>query len=279
MEDFDINQAMAQSGIPANQDINITKVNRIFGGIQLPTDPSAMQVMPGTDLPINFFVRIKFEDSETANEMMDSVKEKGSKTHELNGKTYFSPDDGQTPPNLRLHKVDDTTVEMGTERYVMLKDRNVNSKPLSQYWAQVPKSSAIRLSVDLESNREMIDQVVEMAKANAPSDAAPYLRLLGDLAGLTLGIDFESETMLMLRASGKDEAATEKLSSGIDGILGLGRFFGGQSLSNAPLDDAAKGVFKDVLDSLKANTDGNVVNVDIKKPSEFDKVVGDLMNK
>ncbi|MEM9413374.1 MAG: hypothetical protein AAGA30_19855, partial [Planctomycetota bacterium] len=270
---------MAQNGIPANEDVNITKVNRVFGGIQFPSDPMAVQPMPGKDLPVNFFVRFSFADAETANDMLDSIKDKGSKTIKVGDKTYYSPDDGQTPPNLRLHMVNEKTVEMGTERYIMLPDRKVTKTSLNKYWSQVPKSAAIRLSIDLESNREVIDQLMEMAKASAPSDAAPFLDLINDLAGITLGVDFDSDTMLMLRASGKNEEGTEKLFSGINGLLGMGRFFGQQSLTNAPLDEAAKGVFKEMLNSLKANTEGDVISVDIKKPEKFDDVIGQMMGK
>ena len=174
MKDFNLNDVMASQGIPNNEEFDITKVNRVFGGVQIPTDPAAMQALPGQELGMNFFMRFEFADAASADQMVDSIKSQGVKTHEVNGTTYYSPDDSQAPPNLRLHKVNSSTVEMATERYALLKDRNVISKQLGNYWKQLPKDTAIRLSIDLESNRDIINVMMDQAKLGAPPSAEPF---------------------------------------------------------------------------------------------------------
>ena len=279
MKDFDVKQMMAQQGIPENEDFDITKVNRMFGGMQIPKDPAAMQPQPGEELGTNFFVRFEFEDSSAATEMIENISSKGSKTMEVGGKTYYIPDDGEAPPNLRLHQVNSNTVEMATERYAMLKDRNVVSTGLKEYWGQVTKGNAIRISFDLESNREVIDMMMQQAKAGAPPSAEPFLNLVDDLAGLTMAMDFDSDKLMILRATGKDTEGTEKLRDAIDGMLGMGKFMGQSQLAQSPLDDNAKKVFGEILKSLKATAEGNTVSVDIGKPDGFDDVVKGMMGQ
>ena len=277
MKDLDINEMMASRGIPQSDGFDVTTVNRIFGGMQIPDDPAAMQPQPGQDLQTNFFMRFEFADSTSADKMVDSIKTQGAKTHEVNGTTYYSPDDAQAPPNMRMHKVNQSTVEMATERYALLKDRNVISKPLGNYWKQLPSDTALRLCIDLESNREVIDVLLDQAKSGAPPNAEPFLNLVNDLAGFTFGMDFDSEKLLTLRASGKDSEGTEKLRDAIDGLLGMGKFMGQSSLSGSPLDDDAKKVFGEILKSLKANSEGNTVSVDITKPEGMDEVIKGMM--
>lgn len=277
MKDFNIKDAMAAQGLPDNQEFDITKVNRIFGGVQIPTDPADLQPTPGQDLPMNFFMRFEFADSDSATQMVDSVKNQGSKEHTVNGKTYYSPDDAQAPPNLRLHKVNSSTVEMATERYALLKDRNVISKQLGNYWKQLPKDTAIKICIDLESNREVIDTMMAQAKLGAPPSAEPFLSLVDDLAGFTMGMDFDSDKLMTLRASGKDSEGTEKLQNAIDGLLGMGKFMGQSQLAN--MDEGSKKVFGEILKSLKANSEGNTVSVDVVKPEGFDDVVKGMMGQ
>ena len=280
LKNMDINEMMQQNGVPENEDFDVMKLDRVFGGIQIPKDPSALQIQPGDDLKLNFFMRFEFQDSASAAEMLDSIKEKGSNTYEVDGKTYYGPDDNQmAPSNIRAHMVNKSTVEMATERYALLPNRNVVSTALAGFWKQVPKDSAIRLSLDLESNREVVDTLMEQAKAGAPSEAEPFLALIDDLSGLTLGLDFDADTLLFLRASGKDSEGTEKLMSGINGLLGMGKFFGQQGLAQSGMDGEAQGVFKELLKSLNAKTEGNTVKVDINKPEGFDGVIGKMMGQ
>ena len=279
MKDFDLKEMMKQQNIPENEDFDVTKVNRIQGGIQIPADAASLQPQPGEDLKTNFFFKIEFTDSSAANQMIDSFKTKGSIEHLVDGKIFYSPPDGSAPPNLRMHLASENTVEMGTERYVFLKNRNVVSAKLAENWKQMPNDAAIRLSIDIESNREVVNQMMEQAKAAGGPQAEPFLMLVDDLAALSLGIDFDSEKMLMLRAVGNDSEGTEKLRSGIDGMLGMGKFAGMQGLSQAPIDEDARKVFNEMLKSLKATAEGNTVQVDINKPAGFDETIAKMLGQ
>ncbi len=279
MKDFDLKEVMKQQNIPENEDFDITKVNRISGGIQIPDDPAGFQPQPGEDLKSNFYVRIEFTDSGAANEMIDSFKKKEAKEHLVDGKTYYSPVGGDAPGNLRMHLATENTVEMGTQQYVFLKNRNVVSKSLAEKWKNLPSDAAIRLSIDVESNREVVNQMMEQAKAAGGPQAEPFLMLVDDLNALSLGIDFESDKMLMLRAVGNDSEGTEKLRSGMDGMLGMGKFAAMQGLSQAPMDEDSRKVFNEMLKSLKATAEGNTVQIDIMKPAGFDDTIAKMMGK
>ena len=90
-----------------------------------------------------------------------------------------------------------------------------------------------------------------------------------------MGMDFDSDKLMTLRASGKDSEGTEKLQTAIDGLLGMGKFMGQSQL--AQMDDNSKKVFGAILKSLKANSEGTTVSVDIVKPEGFDDVVKGMM--
>lgn len=274
LKDVDWNQVMENNGVPKNDEFDITKVDRIFGGIQFPKDPSALQLAPGQDVPVNFFVRYEFADSESASDMINSITEKGSASEEVDGKTYYMPEGGSAPRNLRMQLVNSTTVEMANERYAYLKDRNVISTGLANSWKQLPKDTAFRLCIDVEGNRELVDQLVAMAKSQADSQFGPMIDLVNDLSALSLGIDMESSNIVTLRASANNSEGTQRLSDGLNGILGMAKFAGKGALQQAPIEDAQKQMAGKILDSLKAVTEGNTVRIDIAKPEGFDDMIG-----
>lgn len=279
LKNFDLGQMMEMQGVPQPEDFDLTKIDRIFGGMQFPENMEDMNPQPGEDLKANFFMRFEFSDSGAADEMIESFASKTSKVIEAGSKKYYAPDGDDDPQNLRLHRVNSSTVEMGTERYVMHKDRNVISSGLAANWKKLPKNAALRLSIDVEGNRAAIDQMVEQAKTQAPPPVAPMLALVSDLASFSLGLDFETDTLLMLRASGKDSSSTENLFNGINGMLGMGKMAGKQGLSQAPMPENVKEVFGKIIDSLNAKTEGNTVMVDIKKPEGFDEAIASMMGQ
>ena len=279
MKDFDLKRMMNKLNVPNTNDVEVSKMNRVYGSIQVPESPLTLHIGPGEDLPLNFYLRFEFKDKDSAEEMFNEIKDGGSDTHEVNGKTYYSPNDGRTPPNLRLHRIDDTTFEMGTEKYVMQSDRNFLTKRLADFWKQVPGSTAMRLSLDIESNRAAVSELIEMAKLNVPAEVEGMLNLVGDMHAFTMGVDLDAKKMLMLRASAKDSEATEKLRKGLDGILAMGKYAGMQQVQNSDMEEEEKKTLTTMLSGLKATADGNVVSINIEKADGLENVVDRLKNQ
>jgi len=253
----------------------IEKITRIFGAVSAPESVEEAQKIGqggGEDLPINFFVRVQFADEATAKAAFDEMSQKGQEV-EHNGKTYLKPPEGEedAPPNMLAHLADAKTLEVGTEAYILLPNRKVFTPPLTQVWGKM-NDDAIRVAIDLESARELVDQAMAMAKEGAPKEANMYLGLVDDIAGLQLSIDLDSKNLLTLVATGRDADSTTHLKGGLDALLGLAQGFGKQGIQ-AIEDKEMADVASAILGSLKSAQQGNDVTVAIPKPTGFEAAV------
>ena len=205
--------------------------------------------------------------------MLKSIEEQGSKEVKKNGNTYISPADGEAPPNLMAWLASDKTFELGTEGYVASKGRDFLSSSLAKVWKSNPKSNAIRLSVDVESNRKFVNEAMKMARQQAPPSVQGFLGMVDDLSTLSLAIDVDSKDLVVLTATGKDESNAKNLDAAINGLLGMGRMMGQQALNNPDMDEASKKTMTELLGSLKAETKGNTVTLRVPKPEGFEAML------
>ena len=247
---------------------SLKKLDRVFGAVSAPADMMSMMGMaPGDDLPIQFFVRFEFSDSEAASAMMEEIAD-DSEGESRDGKTYYRPPEGD-PQNIVAYQLDDKTVEMGTDGYVFQQSRDFSTPSLSKIWDGMP-NEAIRVAADLEGAADFISQVVEMGKENAPPMARGMIGLVDHAASLQISMDLDSNHLLTMIAVGKDEDRAEELRGGLDGLMGMAKFAGQQGLSDLKEqdEDAAK-TMKQILDSLTATREGTDVKVQIPKPDGF----------
>lgn len=254
------------------------KVSRIYGGMTAPAsmqDAQSVMTPNNTDkLPVNFFVRVVFTDKEAATAMLDSMKESGN-TIEENGKTYVTPP-ANDPQNLRAHLVDDKTFELGTTEYVTRSDRNVFTKALLANWKELSDTDAIRISFDIAGMQGLFDEGLDLARDSAPPEMFGVIEMGTNLAGISLGIDMDSENMLTVIANGKDSDATESLKDGLNGLMAVAKMQAPGMMAMIP-DDQQKKAAQQVVDALKAKSKGNSVMIKIPKPDGFEEIIGGMI--
>ena len=113
------------SSLPNADKFDPSKVNRIFGATSAPESMESAQTYQGGEpSPVEFFTRMELVDSAAADELMEKIKSEGEAV-EMGGETYYKSTEDKAPDNVMAHRVDDTTVEMGTEAYLLRPDRKV----------------------------------------------------------------------------------------------------------------------------------------------------------
>lgn len=248
------------------------KLLRVVGAMSAPTSVAEAQSMSAGQMPVDFYARMQFEDTAGADKMIAKAETDSGGKIERDGKTFYRPKaDGKNPENLLMHRVDETTIEIATESYAFLPNRDVLSQGLQDAWAKTGDDS-IRLAIDVEAASEVITEAVEMGQASVkgtPQEAqmTAYLGLIDNMKNLRLAIDFSNENLLTIQATGVDEKQAKELQGGLDAILGLGKMMGGMQLQGLQQQDPQAGaVVAQVLDALKANREGDEVSVTIPHP-------------
>lgn len=272
---------MQQSGqIP--DEVDLTKVERIFGAMSLPDDVATFQEMSQPEgkiaLPFDMFIRMKFADKATTDKVFDSMVEKAEPV-DLDGRKFYAPTEEDSPTNVVMHRADDTTVEMGTKSYlVQEKRKELFSKGLGAAWAKVP-DHAFRIAVDLKGESELLAEAVEMGKASAPDAMTKaYLDLIDNASDMRFSIDLDADNLVVLGATGVDDDQAEELRSGLDAIMGIAKMGGQQGLAMIPDPNAAK-IAGEILESLKATAEGTSVLIAVPKPEGFNSAVKQMVDQ
>lgn len=254
---------MELQDMAADSDFDPEKVERIFGAACLPDSLEEFN-QPEPPESVQFFIRMKMVDAESAQEMLDKMD---GEEVELEGKTYISPQEG-----IYAHLIEDeNTIEVGTEKYISMDSRRVFTERLDAAFKKTP-DFAIRIVADLAAESELISEAVDEARENADQMAQPMLDLIDNASDLSICIDFDSDNLLSIAANGNNEEDAEELRGGLDGLLGMAKMFGGAQAGQIPDPDMAK-MAKDFFESLKATRDGLTVRIDIPHPEGFDKAV------
>ena len=248
------------------------KLVRMVGAMSAPKSVAEAQSMAAGQMPVDFYARMQFKDAEGADKMIAKAEAESADKIERDGKTFYVPKaDGKTPENLLMHRVDETTIEIVTESYAFLPNRDVLSQGLQDAWAKTGDDS-IRVAIDVEAASELINEAVEMGKARAkgtPQEAMTvgYLDLIDNMKNLRLGIDFSDDNLLTIQATGVDEKQAKELQGGLDAILGMGKMMGSMQLQGLQEQDPEAGaVIGQILNALNANREGTEVDVTIPHP-------------
>lgn len=257
---------------------DVTNANRVFATVQFPDDFIKLTVPRGKALPFNFLMQVDFADAESAKNMIEPLRDIGVTEVEKNGKTFLAPKGEDAPENLLFHAGKEKSVEMGTEDYITKNSRDFPTKKLASLWSKNAKPNAIRLSIDVESNRKFVTQAMEVARERVPPTMQGLLGAVDHLATISLSADFDNANLLSIVATGKDEESTKTLNAAINGLLGMGRLMGNQSLSAGNMDEESKNTVKQLLDSLMTKVSGNEVRVTVPKPAGFDAMIKKLQS-
>lgn len=276
-------EANARAAQMSGQEVgpDAEKLERIFGAMSAPKNmEAAMAMQGGGPLTFEFFARAKYKDAESAKLALQTALDGNQEEFEKEGRTLYklAPGEG-VPEGLIAHMVDDVTIEVGTEAYIYHEDRNVFTDNLKASWAKAP-NEAIRLAMDLAGAQELVSELVEQGKANAPDPTVePFLELIDNIKDLGISIDLSQKNLFTLRANAIDTENAEELKGGLDSLLFLAKTGGKQGLMmlkgqgpNGEGDEIA-GVLGKILDSLKARMKGTDVTITIPRPKGFESAV------
>ena len=276
-----VDQMKSQGEMP--DEIDFDKVNRVWGAIQFPETVEEMEAMdglsPGDALPMDLFIQIEFVDAESADAAMGTILE-DSEEVSRNGKTYFAPKSGsEAPSNLLGHKVNSSTIEFGTDAYVTAgAGEGLFSNGLGEAWGSFG-DEPIRLAFDLDNARTLVDEGLELAKADSPPMMHGMLDLVSKMKQVRLSVDLkDGGNLLSFGAAGTDEEAAEELRSGLDGMLGMAKMMGGSAVEEIRAqDEGMADVVAAILGSLAAKRDGTDVEIVIPKPEGFEDAIQSMM--
>ncbi len=244
-------------------DFDPETVVRIFGAANMPDSMDEFN-QPEPPESLQFFLRMEMTDIESAQNLLETMN---GEEVELNGQTYISPQDG-----IYAHLIEDeNTIEVGTEMYLTQATRRLFTKGLDDAFKKTP-DFGIRIVADLAAESDLISEAVETAKAEGEPMMAPMLDLIDNASDLSICIDFDSENLISIAATGNNEEDAEALRGGLDGLLGMAKMFGAPQADQIPDADMAE-MTKDFLESLAATRDGLSVRIDIPRPEGFEKAI------
>lgn len=276
-----VSKMVAQQGDDGPDPNTIAQVS---GALSAPENMEAAQSFSnggGGKLPIEFFVKMKFKDKESAAIVMAKIIEKSPEPFERDGKTYYRPKDEGAPENAVVHQFDATTLEFGTEAYVFHpNNQKVFTEALTAAWTEMPKNEAIRLAVDMAGASALLAEAVEFGKQAGDPTVAGFLDLVDNMKNLRLSIDIASANLITLRSTGVDSEQAEELQGGLDALLGMAKMAGGMQVNQLKQQDPAMaGVMETILKSLEAKVDGTEVSVVIPKPAGFEEAIKNTVEK
>ncbi len=254
------------------EEMDPSAISRIFGSLSLPDNMAALQNMdPGSKLPMELFTRMEFSESQSMNNALEKMGEESEEVS-IGGKTFIKPTDPDSPQGLLAHKINDTTMEVGTEKYLTRADREVSTDGLNKAWAMAPEH-AVRIVVDVDGMQALKEELIDFA-AQVQPQAAAYAELLDNVSNIRITIDLDSDELLTVCATGKDEDMAEEFADGLDSILMFGKM--GMNPANAP-NEEAKPIMKAIGDAMQANLDGKEVSVKIPRPEGFNEFIQGML--
>ena len=265
----------ARPAVPGVPDLD--KVKRVLGAISAPEDIGelAVQMAQGGAVPFEFFLRLEMEDADSTGQIVKRMVENGEAS-DVGGKTFYKPDSNPFD-NVFSAQVDDTTVEIGTMAYIGRSDRKVFSNELKRAWEKSPQGDAVRIVLDLEGMSELVKVAVEQGKQNVPANFSAFVDLLSAAADLRISMDMSSQQLITIGATGKSESDAEKLAGGLNSLVGIGQFAGGNAVKAVESQSPELGkMLGEMLNSLKAVQNGEDVILALPRPEGFEKVIEQL---
>jgi len=253
------------------------KLRRIFGAVSAPKSMSDFELSdPSKEVPFEFFMRAEYQDSESASvAFKDAIK--NAEKVEKNGQTFYKGTDGRDmPPGALLHQVQETTLEMGTETYLLHPNRKLFTDNLQTAWNKAP-DEAIRMAMDVKGAQSLIAELIEEGKKTAPDPTfEAYYDLIDNVSHMGISLDLTGANLLSIRATALDAAQGQELKDGLDSLLFIAQSGGKQALPMiGEMAPKAKPVVESILDSLVAKNNAEEVTIVIPKPNGFESAVAE----
>lgn len=264
-----ISQMHEQSG---DDGPNPAKIDRIMGAMSAPENMEAAMSVQMGQMPMNFFVKMYFNDAAEATKLVDKAKEDNGGTVDHDGKTFYKlPEQAGAPEGIMMHQVDDKTLEIGTETYLFRADRNVLTANLAEAARKSPKA-AVRLALDIEGAKGLVAELVAMGKQQAPDPTVGvFMDLIDNIKDIAIVLDVSGGDLLTINANGVNEDEAAELKEGLDSLLGMAKMgIQGTLPMIRDQDPDGAAIVEQLADSLKAQGSGTAVSVTIPTPTGFD---------
>lgn len=251
---------------PKSDSLDPASIKRVFGAMSAPESMEEAQAYKGEGpLPVEFFARVELVDSAAAEKAMKQFQEKGEAV-EIGGKTFYKPTDDGAPEGMLAHLVDGSTIEMGTEAYLLRADRKVFTDGLTAAWKKAP-NEAVKIAMDLEGSAGLVAELQEMAAASGPPNFAAYYELIGAISDMHITIDMDGDNLLTLGLTGKSESEAEELEGGLGSLIGMGQMLGMSQVGQLKQMSPDLGAMAEkILEALKAGREGKDVSIKVIHP-------------
>lgn len=250
----DLGMKEAGPGAPFTPD-EITKISAFVAA------PKGMD--PVSLSKINFYAYAGFNNQTATGKIKALMLAEEGREVTVGGKSLIAP-----PEDSGMYfDVQPNYIVAGTEDYLTSPSNQFSTKQLADTYSALPKSP-VRIVIDLDGARELLDQVSEMAKANADIFTKPYVSLIDEVATIAITSDLDNDSILRIQLSGHNEDEAGKIKQKLDALIGLGKQLS-ESAPVGPSEQILLGAAKDV----EAKQNGKSVTVEIKKPEGFEASV------
>lgn len=273
-------QALGELGAAGPEADALMSVKRIAGFVSAPEDLGSVMGMammgpsPGQPLPVEFVISVEFVDAAAASEPMAEIKQNSTKTT-IGGKEVYKPQDPNGPP-LFIRIVSDTKIEAGTEMY-LTSGSAVGTRTLQERWKGMP-DVAMKLALDMDGARELLDGASAMLRQDAPPMAAPYIDLLDKGAFMSLAIDASGDQLVHMTMDGHNAEETQAINTVVAGLLQLANFGAAGSINDMRSQSPKMAdMMSNLLKSLGTTVSGNTVSVTVAKPEGFEDALKEGM--
>ena len=252
---------LAQEGADGDMPFTIDSVSKVSMLVSAPKSMDEESLAS-----VNFYFYIKFNDPAQMMNLKADILKSGGKEIEIGGKQLIDAQNPNFPPGTLL-KFYSTSMVGGSRGYMTSPSNQFASKGLADAYAKSPKHP-IRIVLDFDGARPVLDQAVEMFSGQVDPIARQYVKMISEISSVSLSSDIGKDTLLKVSLAGKDEAAGDSIRLKLEAALGLAK---GASQMIPPSGPGA-GAIK-AINELKVEGTGANASINIPKPGGFDEIV------
>ena len=249
---------------------DITKISALIGAPKGMDEASLEQT--------NAYVYIAFQDESITSRVKKQMMEEGGKTVTVGGKTFIEPAPSNAPPGM-LFDIQAKYMVMGTRSYLSSPSNQFASKGLAAAYANLPKAP-VRVAIDFDGAREILDQVSALAKASADAFTKPYVSLIDEVSSIAITSDIDKDSLLKIALNAHDEKEGDKIKLKLEALIGLGKGFT-ENLPPGALGalESTEKVISDAIQNVEAVQTGKTVVVELTKPAGFEEMVSQVVKQ
>ena len=257
------------------------KIKRVFAGVIAPESVEKLEVIQqgGDDNDLQFFMRIEYSTAEAATDMITQASANSSSEVERNGKTYYSPPEGEKmPKGTVMYLADDKTVAMASGGFIDKTGGAPVTDALATAWKKMP-NTALKVSIDGVNARNLVKSMVKDVKEKTGDPiVGAILDLFPTMDNINLSIDFASADLLKLNATSSDEDKASDISNGFKSLVTMAKPAAKKGL--AQIEDQAPNAaatFGKLVNGMDVKQSGKSVTLNIPRPEGFEDAVQEFV--